>query len=430
MSGQRFVYDSERQRHERFVGRAELLARLDRLLVDRGADYWVVVTGGPGMGKSAILTTWLARRETAGAAVPHHFIRRGAYDWDDPSQLVSSLVAQLEERFELREPEADERLHPAARLHRMLSRASSHQLAPRNERLVVVIDGLDEYDPPAAAAGDPLAAFLPHALPAGVSVLCASRPRHPYVASLAARDGEFVQIDLDEPASAADNGATVRAFWDREAGPLGFNPRVRDDARFLDEAVARAAGNLQHAVQLRKQLAALSAEQRRAARDRIEDIPRGLAALIARSWERVAVEPIVVAGLGSCVRRARRCRSTNSRRWPGGPAIRPGGPSSGVHESCLSRPHGPTGRASSGCTTSTSATRTSSTAHASATAAPRSRRCSASPAVERLERRRDRRAARAGSNWGAPHLAEWRPRRIVVPPAQRRGLRVVGRRAR
>jgi hypothetical protein len=67
MSGQRFVYDSERQRHERFVGRAELLARLDRLLVDRGADCWVVVTGGPGMGKSAILPTWLARREAAGA---------------------------------------------------------------------------------------------------------------------------------------------------------------------------------------------------------------------------------------------------------------------------------------------------------------------------------------------------------------------------
>jgi hypothetical protein len=66
MSGQQFVYDSERQRRERFVGRAKLLAQLDRLLVDRGADRCVVVTGGPGMGRSAILATWLARRETAG----------------------------------------------------------------------------------------------------------------------------------------------------------------------------------------------------------------------------------------------------------------------------------------------------------------------------------------------------------------------------
>jgi hypothetical protein len=300
MPGQRFDYSGERQRHEKLVGRAELLARLDQLLVDGDADRWVVVTGGPGMGKSAILAAWLARREAAGATVPHHFIRRGQYDWDDPAQLVGSLVAQLEDRFAaLREPEADARMHPAARLARMMSRVSERELVPRRERLVVLIDGLDEYDPPAKVPpGDPLAAFLPHALPAGVSVLCASRPRHPYVASLAARDGEFVQIDLDDPASAADNEATVRTFWERAAGSLGLDLRDREDARFLDEAVARAGGNVQHAVQLRKQLAALGSEQRRAARHRIEDIPRGLQALIAQAWERIAVDPIVVQGLG------------------------------------------------------------------------------------------------------------------------------------
>src|SRR5678816_3037732 len=89
MSGERFDYTSERQRHEKFVGREALLARLDELLVDGGADRWVVVTGGPGMGKSAILSAWLGRREAAGAVVPHHFIRRGAYDWDDPAQMVA-----------------------------------------------------------------------------------------------------------------------------------------------------------------------------------------------------------------------------------------------------------------------------------------------------------------------------------------------------
>jgi hypothetical protein len=68
--------------------------------------------------------------------------------------------------------------------------------------------------------------------------------------------------------------------------------------------VVRAGGNVQHAVQLRKQLAALGPEQRRAARHRIDDIPRGLEALIAQAWERIAVEPIVVQGLGIlCVAR-------------------------------------------------------------------------------------------------------------------------------
>ncbi len=282
-------YDIERQRHEGFIGRDALLAQLDRLLVEDPADRRVVVTGGPGMGKSALLAAWLLRREAAGAAVPHHFIRRGEYDWDDPVKLVGSLVAQIEARFSaLREPDADARKHPAARLAAVLARVSANELAPRGERLVVLIDGLDEYDPPPGApASDPLAAFLPHALPRGVSLLCASRPRYPYLSSLEARDGELVRIDLDDPDSAADNDATVRAFWERAAPALGL------DARFIDEAVRCADGNVQHAVTLQRQLAVISREHRR-----VEAIPRGLAALLEKSWERIAADPAVVDNLG------------------------------------------------------------------------------------------------------------------------------------
>jgi len=126
------------------------------------------------MGKSALLAAWLTHREAAGAVVPHHFIRRGEYDWDDPAKLVGSLVAQLEARFpDQREPEADARMHPAARLAATLGRVSEHELTPRGQRLTILIDGLDEYDPP-TGTGDPLAAFLPHALPRGVRLVCAS----------------------------------------------------------------------------------------------------------------------------------------------------------------------------------------------------------------------------------------------------------------
>jgi WD40 repeat protein len=257
-------------------------------LIADSADRVVVVTGGPGMGKSALLTTWLARRETAGTVVPHHFIRRGEYDWDDPAKLVGSLVAQIEARFpDQHEPQANARMHPAARLDTMLRRVSENELVHRGERLVVLIDGLDEYDPPAGASGDPLAAFLPHALPSGVSLVCASRPRHPYVSNLEARDAGLVRIDLDDPTCAADNDATVRTLWEQAARPLGL------DARFIDAAVRCAAGNVQHAVTLQKHLARLPADQRR-----VEDLPRGLAALLERSWERVATDPIVVGGLG------------------------------------------------------------------------------------------------------------------------------------
>jgi hypothetical protein len=243
------------------------------------------------MGKSALLAQWLARREAAGDPVPHHFIRRGEYDWDDPAKLADSLVAQIVARFpDHPEPEADARMHPAARLQSTLQRVSQHQLVPHGQRLVVLIDGLDEYDPPAdsrssAPGRDPLAEFLPSTLPRGVSLLCASRPRHPYVDLLAARGA--LQLDLDGSAFVDDNAATVRACWEQAAPELGL------DAAFVTEAVERAGGNPQHAEMLRKHLAGLPPEQHR-----VEDIPRGLGALIAKSWERMATDPAVVDGLG------------------------------------------------------------------------------------------------------------------------------------
>jgi WD40 repeat protein len=282
-----FAY--ERQRHAGFVGRAALLTQLDQQLIEEPAQRWVVVTGGPGMGKSAVLAAWLARREAAGDMVPHHFIRRGWANWDDPEAMVGSLVAQLEGRIpEARESEADARLAPAARLAAALQRVSERVLVPRGERLVLLIDGLDEYDPrPDSLAGDPLGAFLPYTLPRGVSVLCASRPRHPYVDSLATR-GVLVQIDLDDAQSfAADNAATVRAFWEQATRELGL------DAPFIAQAVERAGGNLEHAAMLHRQLVGLPRERRH-----VEDIPRGLGALLASAWGRIATDPAVVDELG------------------------------------------------------------------------------------------------------------------------------------
>ncbi len=230
--GDRLDYGIERQRHEGFVGREAVLAELDRWLVDDDTDRGVVVTGGPGMGKSAIMAKWLKRREAAGAIVPHHFIRRGLYGWDDPAKIVGSLAAQIEALYPAqRDPDA----RPESRLVDLLTRVSAEQLVPRGGHLVLVVDGLDEYDAPAGAY-DPLAAFLPHALSRGVRFLCACRPRHPYVDALEARHGALTRIDLDDSTRTDDNAATVRAFWRREAAALGL------DDRFVEKAVACAAG--------------------------------------------------------------------------------------------------------------------------------------------------------------------------------------------
>jgi WD40 repeat protein len=282
MSGERLDYGIERQRHQGFIGREAVLAELDWLLVADETDRWVVVTGGPGMGKSAILAAWLARRQAAGAVVPHHFIRRGEGGWDEPAKITGSLAAQIEESYPAeRDPDA----RPESRLMDLLARVSARALAPRGGRLVLLIDGLDEYDAPAGAY-NPLAAFLPQALPR-VRLLCASRPRHPYLAALEARGGALTRIDLDDPSAASDNDATVRAFWQREAAVLGL------DDRFIEEAAASAGGNMQHAVTLRKHQASVPLVQRR-----VEAIPRGLGSLLTLLWRRVANHTVAVHGLG------------------------------------------------------------------------------------------------------------------------------------
>jgi len=57
-----------------------------------------------------------------------------------------------------------------------------------------------------------IADFLPRSLPASVSRAFL----------------ELAQIDLDEPCWAADNDATVRAFWDAAAGRIGRSVRFSE----------------------------------------------------------------------------------------------------------------------------------------------------------------------------------------------------------
>jgi hypothetical protein len=226
------------------------------------------------MGKSAILSAWLARHE----GVPHHFIRRQVADWDQPEVIAGSLAAQIEAAHpDLRDPEAK----PERRLLELLGRASK-QLG----RLVVVVDGLDEAR---AEPGDnPLPRFLPHVVPPGIRFLCATRPTYPHLSWLEARSS-VRRLDLDDSRWAASNEAVVHDLW--EALAPEYQPPLPAEA--LAAAIARADGNVLHAVILHDTLRDLSAPERRADR-----IPRGLKALFGEHWARAASHESVRAGLG------------------------------------------------------------------------------------------------------------------------------------
>jgi WD40 repeat protein len=274
-------FTTERQRHARFVEREDVLARLDDWLLGPGESSWVVVIGGPGMGKSAILSAWLARREAAGAVVPHHFVRRQVADWDEPEVIGVSLAAQIEAAYPaLCDPDAK----PERRLLELLGRVSK-QLSP-SQGLVVVVDGLDETR---TKPGDnPLPRFLPHVLPAGIRFLCATRPTYPHLSWIEARSS-VRSLDLDHRRWGASNEAVVRGFWEA----IGAELRPPLDMATMAVAIARADGNVLHAIMLHDALHDLPASERRADR-----IPRGLKGLIYEIWDHTASHSAVRRGLG------------------------------------------------------------------------------------------------------------------------------------
>jgi WD40 repeat protein len=278
---ERIDFTLERQRHRRFVGREDVLARLDAWLLGANDTGWVVITGGPGMGKSAILSRWLDHREAAGAAVPHHFVRRQVIDWDQPERIAASLAAQIEAIF----PEQrDARAKPEGRLPELLGRVS--QRLGASGRLVIVIDGLDETR--AEPGENPLPRFLPHAVPAGIRILCATRPTYPLLGWIEARSPSR-RVNLDDNQWASSNEAVVRGFW--EAVEPDYHPPL--PAATVAAAIARAGGNVLHAVMLHDVLRDAPAEQRRA-----ERIPGGLKHLIGEAWDRAASTESVRVGLG------------------------------------------------------------------------------------------------------------------------------------
>ena len=240
-----------------------------------------MVTGGPGMGKSAILSAWLARRQAGGAVVPHHFIRRQVADWDQPEVIAVSLAAQIEAAFpEQRDPDAV----PERRLLELLGRVSRQIGSSRN--LVVLVDGLDETR---ADAGDnPLPRFLPHVVPDGIRFLCATRPTYPHLSWIEARS-PIRRLDLDDAGWVASNEAVIRGFWESVAP--GYQPPL--SAETMAIARARADGNVLHAVMLHDALRDLPASERRADR-----IPRQLKGLIAEILRRAIAHDGVRDGLG------------------------------------------------------------------------------------------------------------------------------------
>lgn len=271
-------FSTERERHVHFFGREDIFEEIDEQLRARPSG-WVVLTAGPGMGKSALLERWLTRREEQGLRTAYHFIRRGNLDWADPAAIRANLAAQIEAMFpELCDPQAE----PRNRLEALLAKL------PASERLALLVDGLDE----AMRVGkeNPVEQVFPSEVPEGVFVVVASRPRYSFLNWFKQRTGAVHELDLY--ARSESNEAAVRAYW-TTLGPQMEPPLA---AALQTAAIENAQGNLIHAVKLREWWT------KRGVTRSVDDVPKGLEGTLAGLWDRVEALPkeqrkLVRAGL-------------------------------------------------------------------------------------------------------------------------------------
>ena len=234
-------FAQERMRHGEIIGREEVMSTV-RGWIDGASRGWILIKGGPGTGKSAILVGILnlLEKEYGAESAPYHFLRRGQSNWNEPDAVVRNLTTRLERistAAERSTAEGQERLYA-------LLVAVAGQYAANNRRVVLVVDGLDEA---AVASGVErvLGRFLPATLPENAFIICASRPNYPELGWLEQRSG-LRTIDLDEPKWIADNRKVVDAYW-RKRGPQ-LEPAL--DEEVLEKAIAAAEGNMLHAVTL------------------------------------------------------------------------------------------------------------------------------------------------------------------------------------
>jgi hypothetical protein len=261
------VFSVERAKHLVFFGRRDLFAHIDHLLCE--GTKWILVSGSPGSGTSAIISNYLLRLETAGLGgqlhwvhswlrhgtaqksalgelashlvtvkssrdhriVPQHFIRYGYLNWAVPAAIEQSLLDQVGLVFPRL---VDPKDTGPQRLPRLLVRASADVLVPKGKRLILVIDGLGQVE--GDWRSNPLFEFLPADLPDGITVLCGTRPLYGELAPLDWTTP--VRIDLDSPEWA-------ESFFDVQIAMLkAHGEQIGHPADYANDAIKVADGNL------------------------------------------------------------------------------------------------------------------------------------------------------------------------------------------
>jgi tetratricopeptide (TPR) repeat protein len=212
--------------HSLFGGREEQLDELDRFVKDRPGGY-AFVTGLSGFGKTALLVNWVRRLQEQNQNICYHFISRLRDRLPSEGFTMRNLCQQLAAYHLLTGtlPENRDEL-------RSLFPELLHFPAHEGEKLIVVLDGLDEAD-----GWSPEPEDFPSPLPGGVYFVFSAREirDHDWLASLKLSPGEVKKLTLKTM------GEGEIAHLLRAAGEA--SARWADDSDFVSEMLTRSKGD-------------------------------------------------------------------------------------------------------------------------------------------------------------------------------------------
>lgn len=258
-----------------FVGREHLFAHIQNFLANNVSGY-LTLTGDPGIGKSALLS----KLTTLMQCTAFFFVRSDGVT--DAKLFHDYLSAALKARFGI-EAEADPSTSPSVRLQILFRLAAK---ALNGNKLIIVIDALDECDDLNARSQLGNVLFLPRDPPPGVFFIVSRRVLDPRVFNIRIETepdvgNEVCDLMTFEAENRHDVETYLKAYFDEHP----IYPWLQRHHLAVTEAVSvladRSAGNFMY---LRHILPYLASHPSDFAP---ESLPRGLEEYYSGHWRRM-----------------------------------------------------------------------------------------------------------------------------------------------
>jgi len=257
-----------------FVGRGVIRGRIDEILGSRSNESgYVVISGLPGVGKSALIA-WLVKHR----GYVHHF-NVEQMRMHTPKSFIGSVCAQLIDRYKLPYSKLPVGFEESGQFLGEVLQGVSDRLG-ESKRAVVAVDALDEVDESSYSPREnPL--FLPPSLPRGVYFIVTTRVP---LEQLRLNASRLYPLELGHDSE--ENLNDVRLYVSEKLSDRGvrewMHKKDLGGEGFVELMVEKSDGNFMYLDHVLPAIAAGDFED-----FDVQNLPKGLKAYYRCHWEQM-----------------------------------------------------------------------------------------------------------------------------------------------